>query len=77
MYRECLQLGFALRGIADPITGRGDARFHPDPATRRRARRFARRARGLTQEKAASTAAKGVRKLAQKMAERFLVVRTR
>jgi hypothetical protein len=71
VYRECLQLGFELRGIPDPIAGRVDARFHPDPAMRRQARRFARRARGLTQEKAASTAAKSVSKLAQKMAERF------
>ena len=72
VYRESLQLGMELRGVTDPIAEGRRARFQPDPAARRRARRLARKARSLTREKATSTAAKGVRKLAEKMALGFL-----
>ena len=72
LYREYLQLGLVVEGVADPITRSGAARFEPDGRARGRAHRLARRARGATREKTIGGAAKTMTKLAQKMAERLL-----
>ncbi|MEP6994556.1 MAG: hypothetical protein ABI968_08560 [Acidobacteriota bacterium] len=72
VYRECMQLGFVLHGIGDPIAPRADARQKPNPRAARRSARIARRARRLTREKTAATAAKTVSQLARKVAERLL-----
>jgi hypothetical protein len=72
VYRECLQLGLLAEGLADPIAETAGARFHRDPRVRKRSRRLARRARGLTRETAITSAAKSVITLAQKLAQRML-----
>jgi len=60
-----------LIGLIYPVAERPGARFGSDPSRRRGSRRFG-RARGLTKEKAAATAASGVGKLAEKIAKRLL-----
>ena len=72
VYRECLQLRLLAEGVGDPIAGIGGTRFQRDPRPRSSSRRLARRARGLTRETAASSAAKSVITLAQKFAQRML-----
>ncbi len=71
VYRQCLQLRLARHGFADPVAERPGARLESDPARRRGSRRFG-RARRLTKENAAATAANRVSKLAERVAKRLL-----
>ena len=75
VYRQCLQLGLALRGVADPVGESSDARLAQDPLERRRSRRLARKTRLPTKEKAVAIATRSVGKLAEKVAERVFARR--